>query len=126
MQIRVILSLTIGVVLLAAACTAEDPTSTPTATATTTLPPAPIPTPTTMPAATPTATTPPAPTPTPTTEVMIDVQEQALIALAGAEEALFIALNEQKASGQSGWAALTAKGDQTVVVLNIDAGTLQT
>ena len=41
-------------------------------------------------------------------------------------EALTIALEEQKASGQSGWASLTARGDQTDVVLYITPGSLQT
>ena len=39
--------------------------------------------------------------------------------------ALVIDLVEQNASGQSGWAALTAKGAQTEVVLNLSAGTLE-
>ena len=38
---------------------------------------------------------------------------------------LLIMLNEQNASGQAGWAALTAKGDQTVVVLNLTTGTME-
>ena len=41
-------------------------------------------------------------------------------------DSLTIALNEQNDSGQSGWATLTAKGDQTEVVLNISGGTLET
>jgi hypothetical protein len=41
-------------------------------------------------------------------------------------EALTIALDAEKASGQSGWASLTARGDQTDVVLYITPGSLQT
>lgn len=41
---------------------------------------------------------------------------------AGQPTVLLIALGEQNSSGQSGWASLTAKGDQTVVVLNVPAG----
>ena len=44
---------------------------------------------------------------------------------AGETEAVLIALNAQNDSGQSGWASLTAKGDETVVVLNLSAGELQ-
>ena len=79
----------------------------------------PAPSPTDTPAATavpPTATVSPlepaatstAPEPTP-----VDVSLQ-------------IALNEQNDSGQSGWATLTAQGEQTVVVLDLSAGTVET
>ena len=37
-----------------------------------------------------------------------------------------IILNEDNASGQSGWAALRAKGDQTEVVLSLPSGDLET
>ncbi len=42
------------------------------------------------------------------------------------EDVLTIALNELNGSGQSGVATLTGKGEQTEVVLNISAGTLET
>ena len=42
------------------------------------------------------------------------------------EDVLTIALNELNDSGQSGWATLTARGDQTEVVLNISGGALET
>ena len=40
-------------------------------------------------------------------------------------EVLIIALGEQNESGQTGWATLTAKGDQTEVVLNVLPGDLE-
>ena len=42
------------------------------------------------------------------------------------EDVVSIILNEDNASGQSGWAALTAKGDQTEVVLSLPSGDLET
>ena len=113
--------------LLAAACS-EDPTAT-------SIPPAPT---ATSPA--PTATTEammaePTPTeeammaePTPTEEAMMAEPTATVEAMmmAAPEDVLRIALNEQNASGQSGWAMLTAKGDQTEVALNLLAGTLET
>ncbi len=102
------------------ACQQQTPTPTPTATSTT---PAAIPTlaPTataTSVPATPTATPrPPTPTATPTATPSAPVIESA---------DLLMMLNEQSASGQAGWAALTAEGDQTVVVLNLTAGTMET
>ncbi len=44
----------------------------------------------------------------------------------GASDATLIALAEQNSSGQSGWASLTARGDQTVVLLSLGEGTMQT
>ena len=41
-------------------------------------------------------------------------------------QAVTIALDEMSASGQSGFATLTARGDMTEVVLNISAGAMQT
>ena len=45
---------------------------------------------------------------------------------AGQTQALLIMLNEQNSSGQTGWATLTARGDQTVVALDLSSGTLET
>ena len=42
------------------------------------------------------------------------------------EDVVSIILNGDNASGQSGWAALTAKGDQTEVVLSLPSGDLET
>ena len=42
----------------------------------------------------------------------------------GTDGVLLLALGEQNSSGQTGWASLTAKGDQTVVVLSVPPGTL--
>ena len=42
------------------------------------------------------------------------------------EDVVSIILNEDNASGQSGWAALTAKGNQTEVVLSLPSGNLET
>ena len=58
--------------------------------------------------------------PTATVEAMMESMVEA------GDEVLLIALNEQNDSGQSGWAALTAKGDQTVVVLDLSSGVLLT
>ena len=44
---------------------------------------------------------------------------------AGQAMTLLIALGEQNDSGQTGWATLTAKGDQTVVVVNLMAGAME-
>ena len=43
-----------------------------------------------------------------------------------AADSLTIMLNELNDSGQSGWATLTAVGDQTQVVLSISSGNLET
>ena len=40
-------------------------------------------------------------------------------------DAITIALDEQNASGQSGWATLTARGSQTEVVLNVAPGAVE-
>ena len=61
----------------------------------------------------------PVPTATPTPEAMTAMVEPG-------DELLLIALNPLSDSGQSGWAALTAKGDQIVVVLDLAPGALQT
>ena len=45
---------------------------------------------------------------------------------ADAEDVVSILLNEDNASGQNGWAALRAKGDQTEVVLSLPSGNLET
>ena len=108
--------------VLAAACGGDDPTPTPTATATTA--PAsdtatPTPTATATPSPTATATTiPPTSTATPTATV-----EPMAMPTSGD---LVIALGELNDSGQTGIAVLTAMGDQTVVVLSLSPGTLQT
>ena len=44
----------------------------------------------------------------------------------GAADSVTIALNAQSDSGQSGWATLTSRGEQTEVVLSLGAGDLQT
>ena len=71
----------------------------------------PSPAPTAVPVAQskPTPTPMPAPTPMPT-----------------ATDSIRVALEQQNASGQSGFATLTAKGDQTEVVLSLPSGTLET
>ena len=98
-----ILGVIIGLVTLLAACGGEDsPTTQPTATA-----------------VQPPATAPAEPKPTPTSEAMMMEKD------APGDEVLLIMLNEQNASGQTGWAELTAKGDQTEVVLNLSPGSLE-
>lgn len=113
-------------VLLVAACAGEDPTPTQTPIQ---LPPLPTntPAPTPTPIATPTRV-PPTPTQTmaPTATATTQPTIEPIVMATAPDEILLIVLGEQNASGQSGWAALTAKGDQTEVVLNLSAGTLET
>ena len=42
-----------------------------------------------------------------------------------AEQVLLVALQEKNASGQTGWATLTARGDQTEVVLSLTSGNVE-
>ena len=64
------------------------------------------------------ATSTPLPTvePTATPEAMMMME---------AGDVLLVALNEQNASGQTGWVTLTAKGNQTEVVLAVLPGALE-
>ena len=92
-----------AVLLLLAACGGSDPTATP-------VPPAPTATP-----------VPPASTATPvspaSTATLVDVAAESGVAR---DADLLFALGEMNQSGQKGWAALIAKGDQTLVVVNLN------
>ena len=68
--------------------------------------------------------TPLPPTATPTAEPTPSGEMMAMVE--GGDDITLIALNQDSASGQSGWAALTAKGDQTIVVLGLSSGAMQT
>lgn len=97
--------------LLLAACAAKaTPTPTPTRIPPTSTPRPPTPTATAIPGATSTATT---ILPTPT---------HIPAAAATPENVVVVALYEKSASGQSGVAVLTARGDDTEIVINISPG----
>ena len=126
----VIVGLALAAILLLAACNGGDPTATAPPTATpvppaptaTPVPPAPTPTPVPpRPTATP---VPPAPTPTPAppAPTATPVVSEGDVA---PDADLLIMLGEQNSSGQTGWAALTARGSQTEVVLNVAPGALE-
>ena len=118
--------LTIALASLAIACTSQPTaTSAPPATATTAAvaPPATA-APTAM-APEPTAMA-PEPTAMPDT-MMPDVPAEALAIYETAPANLLtLVLNEDNDSGQTGWANLTAKGDQTEVILLLSPGDLET
>jgi plastocyanin len=69
----------------------------------------------------------PVPTPAETPTSSSSVSEQ-VEAIAGADpvDVLSIVLNEENDSGQTGWAALVARGDQTDVILSLTPGELET
>lgn len=139
-----VLILTVALAGLAIACSSQ-PTATsapPAATTTTEAQPAatdtPAPTamapePTAM-SAPPAATELPAPPPTTAPEptampeaMMPEVPSEAMAMFATAPANLLtLALNEDNVSGQNGWANLTAKGEQTEVILLLPPGALET
>ena len=60
-------------------------------------------------------------------ESMDETMDESMMGMVeGGDAVVLIALEGLNDSGQSGWAALTAKGDQTAVVLDLSAGTLET
>jgi hypothetical protein len=74
----------------------------------------------------PTAEPTPAPTPAETPTSSPSVSEQ-VEAIAGADpvDVLSIVLNEENDSGQTGWAALVARGDRTDVILSLPPGDME-
>jgi hypothetical protein len=106
--------------------TPGEPTATPVAEDTPTPEPTPEPTPTEAPVD-PTPTTEPTPTPEPTPEPTPAVPtEVTAIAESHPADVLSIMLLEENDSGQTGWATLIARGDQTDVILHLPEGDMDT